>query len=206
MSQTVRLLVLFMLLLAGVQQVEAVETGKRAAMKYFTGGAKKQIKTRQTASISPTQPGHRILALAVGSLVNSRNYNEGQGQYMGWNAEAFYLKADQGYFAKGYHLEMQKFSTHLRELTKLSFLLSFSFPRRLSFPVYLGVAAGPGFFLKQNKGKSQFSFDYKAYLGLRLNQENSQYFLQTGVKNHVLVLSDGQFVGWFVSSGVAYTF
>ena len=183
----------------------AEDTGKSAAMKYFTGDAKKQISTRNPAG-SGEVPSQKILAVAVGSLINSKNYNWSEENFSGWNVEAFYQSAGTGYFGQGFHLEMQKFAADNTELTKLSFLVSLTFPRRLSFPVYLGLAAGPGYFLKQQENESDFTFDYKAYLGLRLHQVNSQYFVQSGVKNHVHVLSDGQFVGWFVSSGVAYTF
>ncbi len=183
------------------------ETGKTAALKYFTGDAKRQVKTRVPASQSFNLQGDQILAVAVGSLINSKSYNwAGEESIPGWNVEVFYQKAGTGIFGQGFHLEMQKFATGDDELTKVSMLFSLTFPRRLSFPVYLGVAAGPGYFLKQKENESDFAFDYKAYLGLRLNQIHSQYFVQSGVKNHVHVLSDGQFVGWFVSSGVAYTF
>ncbi len=204
------------LIFAVVQQAPASSPGKAAAMKYFT---KKRPKTtesrepaaqvvRQSVNSKSYDPGHsRLLALAVGSLINSKNYQWTEEQQLsGWNGELFYQDASEGYFGHGYHLELQKYAAFDEEFSKISFLFSFTFPRRLSFPVYLGVAGGPGYFTKQLRGESAFSFDYKAYVGFRLNEVYSQYFVQAGIKNHIHVLSDGQFIGWFVSSGVAYRF
>ncbi len=201
-------LLLFLILACLPTGAMAVETGKTAAMKYFTKKSKRQVVTRAPAraSTSGALVGDQILAVAVGSLVNTQSYNWAEESTPGWNVEAFYQRAGDGYFGHGYHLDLQKFASGNEELTKLSFLFSLTFPRRLSFPVYIGVAAGPGYFLKQKENESHFAFDYKGYVGLRLNQVHSQYFVQSGVKNHVHVLSDGQFIGWFVSSGVAYTF
>lgn len=188
-------------IMTGVQQGWAAETGRQAAMKYFTKKSKTRSKTR-----APASSGSRLLGISMGTLVNSKSYNWAEEEFSGWTAELTYLSETDGNFGRGLHLEMQKFADQVDDLTKVSFLFSMTFPKRISFPVYVGAAVGPGFFIKQREGESEFSLDYKAYLGLRLNQVNSQYFLQTGVKNHVHVLSDGQFVGWFVSSGVAYLF
>lgn len=186
-------------------QSSSSNTGRDAAMKYFT---RKRLTTSQRSPQSTAAPsGDHILALSVGNLLNSKSYNWLGEDPKGWNLELFYQNATEGYFGQGYHLELQKFSeSGSPDLSKVSFLVSFTFPRRLSFPVYLGAAAGPGYFFQQKQNESEFTIDYKAWLGLRLLDDRSQYFLQSGVKNHVHVLSDGQFIGWFISSGVAYKF
>jgi hypothetical protein len=116
------------------------------------------------------------------------------------------MNGEEGIFASTYELDLQKFSDGNQEFSKLAFLYHLSFPRRLSFPVYLGAGVGPGYFLRQNRGFSEFSLDYKAYAGLRLHNDFGQYFLQAGMKNHIHVLDSGQFIGWYISSGVAYSF
>ncbi len=206
MEISLKFLLLFGLLGAlRPEQGLAAATGKSAAMKYFSKKAKQpRLSSRAPASAAVT--GQGLLGLAVGSLINSKSYGWVDEELTGWNMEVSYLRAGRGTFAQGFHLELQKFGAQGQDLTKLAFLLSFNFPRRLSFPVYIGVSAGPSFFLEQKDEESEFALDYKAYLGLRLNEAHSQYFIQSGVKNHVHVLSDGQFVGWFVSSGVAYKF
>lgn len=206
MSKLAPLLLILVLSLGGVQQVLAKETGKTAAMKYFTKGAKKQMATRAPASAPVASGQTRMLGISVGSLLNSRSYHWSEESFRGYNVEASYFSQGTGIFGRGLSLEMQKFAADDEELTKMAFLFNFTFPRRITFPVYLGAAFGPGYFFKQLEDESEFTIDYKAYLGLRLNQVNSQYFLQSGVKNHVHVLSDGQFIGWYISSGVAYKF
>ena len=187
------------------------ETGKGAAMKYFVPNeSQSSVKSgKSVVSRGPAQANmetENLLGLSVGSLLNSKSYGWLDEETSGWSVEAQYLSQGEDYISRGYHFELQKFSSKERELTKLSFLVSFNFPRRLSFPVYLGVAAGPSYFVQQLKGSSEFALDYRAYAGLRLSGTYGQYFLQSGVKNHVHVLDSGQFIGWFFSSGVAYKF
>lgn len=180
-------------------------------MKYFVPSASQSSVKSGTSVVSrgPAQVHQEIenlLGISVGSLLNSKSYSWLEEETSGWSVEAQYLSQGDGYLSRGYHLELQKFSYKNRELTKLSFLMSLNFPRRLSFPVYIGVAAGPSYFVQQVKGSSEFALDYRAYAGLRLNGTYGQYFLQSGVKNHIHVLDSGQFIGWFFSSGVAYKF
>lgn len=200
---------LFLILIAGItvgsRPSVAAETGRSAALKYFGQGSKSNVRAPQSIdSVDHSRSG--LLSFSVGTLVSSKSYQWIGDDLSGWNAEVGYRSSGGEYFANSYHLELQKFTDETRELAKVSFLFSLSFPRRLSFPVYIGIAAGPGYFFAQRQGESAFSLDYKGYLGFRLNQNQGQYFIQTGVKNHVHMLSDGQFIGWFVSSGVAYKF
>lgn len=205
MAQFTKSVFLVVIMLSAGLPGLGAETGKSAAMKYFTPKAKKQQTTRGPAA-AHASGGSRLLSISMGSLISSKSYQWEGDDFLGWNIEAAYLSEGDGWFGQGIQLEMQKFAVGEQELAKVALLFSLTFPRRLSFPVYLGVAAGPGFFLKQTEDESDLTFDYKAYVGLRLNQPRAQYFLQSGVKNHLHVLSDGQFIGWFVSSGVAYKF
>ena len=205
MSNRALKLILILALVGGVHQALAVETGKKAAMKYFT---KKPASTstfkapRGPASTSYAQ----LFSLSAGALVNGKSYQWLDDELGGWNLQLSYRRATTGWLAQAFHLEFQKFTTLEEEFSKVSFLLNFVFPRSISFPVYIGAGAGPGFFLNQYNNESLWTMDYKGYIGLRLNQDHSQFILESGVKNHVHMLSDGQFIGWFVSSGVAYKF
>lgn len=208
MTRGFQQILLFCALMFTLPQVWAAGTGRSAALKYFTkkpNSESAKIKVRQPQS-SSSGSDRGLIAIGAGSLIQTKSYDWAGNDLKGWSLNASYQSLKSSYFNRGYELEFQKISAGENQLSKLSFLLSFSFPKRLSFPVYVGVAAGPGYFFKQTEGESEFTIDYKAYLGLRLNRSTSQYFLQSGVKNHVHVLSDGQFVGWFVSSGVAYKF
>lgn len=185
----------------------AANTGRAAALKYFskkTPGGSRAPQSRISAPVMVGAPG--LVSLSVGTLVSSQSYQWAGDDLSGWNAEVAYQPPGGDYFSRGYHLELQKFNDQSQEFSKLSFLFSLTFPRKISFPVYIGAALGPGFFFSQKRGESELSLDYKGFVGFRLNHERSQYFVQSGVKNHIHMLSDGQFIGWFVSSGVAYKF
>ncbi len=190
-----------------IPQAFAVEVGKDAAMKYFTGKPSRSPDTSSNISVSPPPSADydSLLSVALGGLIQTQSYGWSEQSVEGWNVEAAY-QTQSDYFLTGYALDFQKFVNEGEELSKIAFLFSMSFPRRQTFPVYIGVSAGPGFFFKQKKDESQFSFDYKAYMGMRLSQSYSLFFLEGGVKNHLHILTDGQFIGWYMSSGVAYRF
>ena len=198
----------FVLLLIGfmavVHQSFAVETGKAAAMKYFTDQPA-SIKAPRGPASSGTSYG-QLFSVSAGTLIQGKSYQWAGEDLGGWNMQIAYRRNAGYYLAQAFHLEFQKFTEAQQEFSKISLLLNFVFPRSVTFPVYLGVGAGPGFFLKQLVNESSLTLDYKGYVGLRLNQEHSQFILESGIKNHVHMLSDGQFIGWFISSGVAYKF
>ncbi len=183
----------------------ATEIGKEAAMKYFTGQSRKPATVITQNRAEPDSEGVRSLSLALGGLVQTKSYGWADESMGGWSGELAYQSQTE-YFRTGYALDFQKFVDDEQELSKLAFLFSVSFPRRLTFPVYIGASVGPGYFLKQKRDESELTLDYKGYMGLRLSQNNNLFFLEGGVKNHLNVLTDGQFIGWFVSSGVAYRF
>lgn len=93
--------------------------------------------------------------------------------------------------------------------TKLSVLYSISFPESSSqFPLYFGAAAGPGIFMTQISGESSLSLDYQLFLGVRLFNlfENTGFYVEGGIKNHLLLTTDGQLNGTYVSAGGVFTF
>lgn len=76
------------------------------------------------------------------------------------------------------------------------------------FPLYFGVGAGLGVFVKQLSGESAMSLDYQVLAGARFFDlfNNAGFFLEAGLKNHMHMLSDGQFNGTFVAAGSVFTF
>lgn len=192
--------------MAVVHQSFAAETGRDAAMKYFTNQPASIKAPRAPASSVSGSSGDRLFSISAGTLIQGKSYQWAGEDIGGWNVQMAYRRSPGTYLAQAIHLEFQKFTENRKEFSKLSLLLNFVFPKSVTFPVYIGAGAGPGFFLNQLVGESSIAVDYKAYVGLRLNQEHSQFILESGVKNHVHMLSDGQFIGWFVSSGVAYKF
>ena len=169
-----------------------VRTGRLAAKKYFTKKEKPSY-------------GQSLFALSVGTLAQSKNPGWLEDDFKAWSLEAFYQNHGGSYVAFGYHLELQKFITE-KEFDKIGFLLSFSVPRPMSFPVYMGVAAGPGFFVKSGNKNSNWTLDYRAYLGLRFSGAHIQYFLQTGLRNHLRISMKDPLTGLFITLGLGYRF
>lgn len=184
----------------------AQEVGRDAAMKYFTGEARRpsSLQVTQPLSQPDIQPSRR-LSLALGGIVQSKSYGWDVSEPAGWGAEVQY-QTSQSFWMSGVSLDYQNYSDGQNQLSKLALLFNISFPRRQSFPIYIGVAAGPGFFFQQRQEESQFSLDYKGYMGLRFLDGQKAFYLEAAAKNHVLVMSDGQFIGWAVSSGMAFLF
>lgn len=92
---------------------------------------------------------------------------------------------------------------------KLSFLPVIMFPDANSrFPLYFGIGAGLGVFVNQISNESPLSIDYQVLAGVRFMDvfEGAGFFLEAGMKNHFLLLSDGQFNGTFVTAGTVFTF
>lgn len=92
---------------------------------------------------------------------------------------------------------------------KLSFVPMITFPDATSrFPLYFGAGAGLGVFFKQASGKSALSLDYQLIAGARFFNifENTGFFIEAGLKNHLLILSSGQFNGTFLATGLVFTF
>jgi hypothetical protein len=94
-------------------------------------------------------------------------------------------------------------------VTKFSFLPVITFPDATSrFPLYFGAGAGLGVFGNQIAGESGISLDYQFLAGARFFNIWGQtgLFVEGGVKNHLLLLSDGQFNGTFIATGLVFTF
>jgi hypothetical protein len=93
--------------------------------------------------------------------------------------------------------------------TKISFLPVLMFPDASSkFPLYFGAGAGLGVFMKQLANESALSLDYQLFGGVRFFDviKNTGFFVEGGLKNHFLILSDGQYNGTFFSLGTVFSF
>ncbi len=76
------------------------------------------------------------------------------------------------------------------------------------FPLYFGFGAGPGLFFQQIQAESFLALDYQLVGGVRFFNvlESTGFFIETGLKNHIHLLSDGQFNGLFLAGGALFTF
>lgn len=200
-------LLIFLVIFIGEPLSAAPDTGKEAAAKYFSPRpSNERINAKNSAGT--TYAYARQIGLSAGTFFQGKSYQWLGDEVDGWAMQLDYRgPAEPGDFiGQGFRLGFQKFQSMDVDLSKISLLWSLTFPARVSFPVYIGANLGPGFFLRQIEDESWLTLDYQAYLGLRLNSSHSQFFIESGMKNHLLVLSNGQFSGWFVASGVAYKF
>jgi len=77
-----------------------------------------------------------------------------------------------------------------------------------AFPLYFGIGVGPGVFFQQIGNESTLSFNYELVAGARFFDVigDAGFFAETGIKNEVHLLSDGQFNGFFLSFGALFVF
>ncbi len=198
-------------------------TGKKAADKFFIKRKARGSKSipsgtnnRQSSSSSRNPAGSgapRYLALQFGFFVDEETYKWGKlgkddvgGLIAGvtyrlgeWtNSMDLALRAD-----------FVSYEVDDKKPLKISLMPIVTFPDAKSgFPLYFGAGAGLGIFFKQAEAESSLSFDYQLLAGARFfNLVDSMGFVfEMGLKNQLLILSDGQHNGVYGSLGGVFTF
>ena len=188
--------------------------GRKAAQKYM--GQNSDTKTadvserREPAALSNET---HYLAIHVGTFVGDDTYKWGSEHESNVGKLNVGVTYRIGEWANAADLDFRAdFSTfQLAEggANKLSLLPVIIFPDASShFPIYFGAGAGPGFYMKQISGQSAISLDYQLFLGARFFNvvDNMGFFVEAGVKNHIHLLSNGQYNGSFVAVGALFAF
>ncbi|MCB0422331.1 MAG: hypothetical protein KDD61_15135 [Bdellovibrionales bacterium] len=183
--------------------------GKGAADQYFKQRQKEgESRVRRPSSSKP-----RYMALHLGGYVNEDTYKWGErgnndvGQLMGgvtyrvgeWKESMDLL----------FRADISSFEVDDANPVKLSLLPLVTFPdARSQFPLYFGAGAGIGVFFKQARGESSLSFDYQVVAGGRFFDvfDNVGLMFEAGVKNSILLFSDGQHNGVFTAVGTVFRF
>ena len=186
------------------RRVSPASTGAEAASKYFQ---KRQSEDNVGSD-------DHFLALHAGKLMSGDAWEWGQHE----------LQRDTGGMSLGVTYRMEEVSNSMdynlridfneyqilgERPYKMSILPMVVFPEASSrFPLYFGAAAGVGVFFRQTNGESAVSFDYQLVTGARFFNvyENTGFFVETGLKNHLHVLNSGQFNGTFLALGSVFTF
>jgi len=198
------------------QKVENEDrVGKEAAAKYF------ESKTSGSSS-STAAAGDRdhYLALHIGFFIDSDAYSWGvdhNGYNMNHADDPGKLNLGLTYrmgewtstMDLNFRADFQTYELGKDKPLKLSVMPLITFPDAYSqFPLYFGAGLGPGIFFKQVSQESSISIDYQLIAGARMFDliENTGFFLEFGLKNHLLLLSDGQFNGVFIAGGAMFTF
>lgn len=196
--------------------------GREAAQKYFqknsdevtyeqNGGDLTSTGSRSSRNLGNTSS---FLALHYGRFVSGEAYSwdkKGTVDDVGKNQFGLTYKFTDAYESLDMAIRVDYLEYELGEKdpTKLSFMPVITFPQASTgFPLYFGIGAGLGVFLKQESGKSALSFDYQLFAGARFFNvfENTGFFIEAGLKNHLHLLSTGQFNGTYLATGLVFTF
>lgn len=186
---------------------EAPEVGREAAARYFEPSA----PPAESRSIGADD---HYLALHLGRFMNGRSWDwgkEGPQDRVGTNTYGLTYRMSEWNNSMDWSLRVDftEFQVDDEKPLKMTFLPLLTFPDATSkFPLYFGGGVGLGVFFKQIHSESNISLDYQMMVGARfLNiYENAGFFIETGLKNHLLLTSDGQFNGVYLSGGAVFTF
>lgn len=184
--------------------------GRKAAQKYMGP----HDAPTGTEAGSQMGPGDHYLAVHVGGYISDNSYRWGTKDNQSDVGDATIgvtYRVGEWQHSMDLALRVDYSAYGLDDGTagKLSFLPMITFPDASSkFPLYLGAGIGLGVFTKQIDRESALSLDYQLVLGARFFEVvgNTGFFVEAGVKNHLLLLSDGQFNGTFVAVGPVFTF
>lgn len=180
---------------------KGTSVGRVAAQKYF-------VKENQPSSAVNT----RLLSLHVGGYLRSKAYQWGdQPATDRAGAQTMGVTYKIGEWTRTMDLNIRldyfQFDIEKERPIKISFLPLLTFPdSSTNFPIYFGIGAGPGIFLSQMAKESSLSLDYQLIFGVRWNDiwNRSGFFIESGIKDHLHVLSDGQFTSQFLTAGAVF--
>lgn len=198
-----------------VDEGKAGKVGPEAARKYFRGRSEKgaapnAAEPRRRALASS---GDRYLALHLGTFLSEDVYKWGGGG----NDDPGQLNAGVTYkigewtnsMDAVFKADITTYDLAEGQAVKLSLVPAITFPDVNSgFPLYFGAGAGLGVFFKQISDESSLSFDYTLMAGARFFEvfEGVGLLIEAGMKNHILLLSDGQFNGVYFVAGALFQF
>jgi hypothetical protein len=177
----------------------AQEVGRQAAAKYMQKAATK-VRGEQT------------LALHYGKYMNSQSYVWGEGSSSNPAQSTYgltYFMSDWSNFDMSLRVDFNEYELQDQKPMKMSLLPLWTFPRaEAGFPLYFGLGLGVGAFFRQLPNESNLSLDYQLVAGARLMDvfEAIGFLIEFGMKNHLNLLSDGQFNSVFVAAGVVFSF
>lgn len=190
--------------------------GRQAAAKYMAPKRPDEAESDATSDRRPASGGSsdHYLAVHVGWFANDNAYKwggfENQTNVGRYN---FGITYRMGEWVNSmdllFRFDVARFNLAEGGVTKFSFLPVITFPDATSrFPLYFGAGAGLGVFGNQIAGESAVALDYQLMAGARFFNlwGTTGLFVEGGIKNHLFLLSDGQFNGTFIATGLVFTF
>lgn len=204
----------------GLRKGFSPRVGRQAAAKYMSPKRPDEADTENENEASHDRSpaaagsGDHYLALHVGWFVNDNAYK--------WGAPDNQTNVGRYNFGVTYRFgewvnsmdllfrfDVSKINLAEGGVTKFSILPIVTFPDASSrFPLYFGAGLGLGVFGTQIAGESALSIDYQLLAGARFFNvwDQTGLFVEGGIKNHLFLLSDGQFNGTFIATGLVFTF
>lgn len=194
-------------------------TGKDKAKQYFQtrkGNAAPAAAQAQDSGAAP-----HYLAVHLGTFFSDQSYNwgdrdqkSGGGFGSGPGKMNFGVTYRLGEWVNSmdFNIRVEYTSYSIAEsgsARKLSFAPLITFPDATSrFPLYFGAGAGVGLFMQQVHGRSPVSLDWQVVAGVRFLDVFPRigFMVETGLKNHIMLLSDGQYNGVFLNAGAVFAF
>ena len=191
-----------------VWHTEPVDT---LAQKYM--GVSNGSASRSPAAAGGTSAAH-YLAIHVGTYVSDDAYKWGRERRFRkpgkFNAGVTYRMGEWvNSMDLALRMDFSTYSLAAGDATKISVVPIILFPDSASrFPLYFGGGVGAGIVAKQIDGESSLTLEYQLLLGARFFEvvESTGFFVEAGIKNHVHLLSDGQYNGTFIAAGAVFTF
>jgi opacity protein-like surface antigen len=216
------LVVLTTLVFSNLQALaDQPKVGRKAAAKYFQAQNKNQgdsveprFATRNPANLETLDSSDHYLTVSLGKMTQSDAYNWGinskETDLGGMVFDLTYrLTMDSTLYDQGVRISYADYKPAGQRAQKLSFMYAMLLPDAGSqFPLYFGMAFGPGIFMKQLQNESAITLDYQLLLGLRLFNvfEKSGFSIEGGLRNHLQLTSDGQFNSVYATAGAVFTF
>lgn len=189
---------------------EAPKVGRAAAAKYF----ERRAPSAEKDDSSGGGGGDHYLQLHVGKFMNGQAWDWAQkgrednaGSYSWGVTYRMYEWASSTDLSL--RIDFNEYDVGGQKPQKMSLMPLLTFPDANSrFPLYFGAGAGVGIFFKQIPDKSPIALDYQLIMGARFFDvfNNCGFFLETGMKNSLLLTSSGQFNGVFLTGGAVFTF
>ena len=190
----------------------APEGGTKKADQYFKtrkGTAKAAPTTTQETGSS--QPPH-YMAVHFGTFFSNEHYNWAQGSNNLHNLNAgvtYRLGEWVNSMDFAIRVEYTNFVFDYYAAKQISIVPIITFPDASShFPLYVGGGVGLGLFTQQVPSRSPVALDWQVFAGVRVLNiwDKVGVMVESGMKNHVLVGSPGQFNGVYVNVGAVFVF
>lgn len=186
--------------------------GRKAAAQYFQKEVEPSKET-YTEERAGSGGGDRLLMLHIGGYSQSTSYSWKDSEKRGGVGKATYgityLYDQWSGLDVNVRFDFNEYRLDSERATKLSLLPIWTFPNaETRFPLYFGAGAGLGIYFTQIPEESNISLDYQLLAGVRFMDliENFGAFIEFGMKNHLHLLSDGQFNGTALSAGAVFSF